>query len=150
MKPEMLETLLLDRALSELSPEVSALLDAHLAQNSAAARRAAEISATLQLARAAVVARVAAPSRALDLARLQREHRGIHSTARRTEIFRLAACLALGLVLGWLARPSRDVVKRAPAVAALAPARATDPATQFWSVAHFAREAAELQPQNKR
>lgn len=149
MKPELLETLLLDRALGELPPAVAALLDAHLAQSPAAARRAAELDATLQLARSAVAVPRETP-RPLDLARLRHAHRAARATTRRAELLRLAACLALGLAGGWLARPARSLAARAPAVVVLAPPRPTDPATHFWSVARFAPETAQLQPQKNR
>ena len=150
MKPELLDPLLRDRALGELSPAVAALLDAHLAQDPAATRRAAEFAETIRLARTAVASPLETPRRPLDLARLRRVHSATHAAPRRMEIFRLAACLALGLALGWLVRPAREVVARAPAVAALTPMRATDPATQFWSVARFAPETAKLQIQKRR
>lgn len=140
MKPEMLDPLLLDRALGELSPEVAALLDEHLAQNPAAARRASEFSSSIPLARAAVATPPATP-RPLDVARLQSAS-AARGNIRPMELLRLAACLALGLTLGWLARPTPPAP--APiAVAALTPvtARPTDPPTQFWSVARFAPEA---------
>ncbi len=140
MKSEMLETLLLDRALGELSPEVAALLDAHLAQNPDAARRAAELAGTLQLARAATAAPVASAPHPLDVGRLRRAQRTQRSAARRVEIFRLAACLALGLGLGWLAHAPQPRLE----IAAATPHRATPlPAVSpagFWSVARIVAE----------
>jgi len=141
MKTELLETLLLDRALGELSPEVSALLDAHLARDPAAARRATELTDTFQLARAASAAPPASPRRPLDVERLRRTQRAQRSATRRMEIFRLAACLALGLGLGWLARAPRPPAAIAavppPAVSTNAP-----PPARFWSLARLAAEQA--------
>jgi anti-sigma factor RsiW len=156
MKPEMLETLLLDRALGELPPEVAALLDAHLAQTPDAAIRAAEFADTLQLARTAVAAPRETP-RALDLERLRRAHRAQHSATRRSEILRLAACLALGLGLGWLARtPSPHTVIAAatprpvPVVSVPTPPPAAAPTTRFWSVARLiAEERAQSATENR-
>jgi anti-sigma factor RsiW len=147
MKPELLEPLLLDRALGELSPPVAALLDAHLARDPAAARRAAEFDATLQLARSAVAVPPEQPQ-PLDLERLRRAQPAPRRPSQRTEILRLAACLALGLAGGWLFRNANSTpIATAPVVVALAPTRPTDPATRFWSITRFAPEAAKLPSQ---
>jgi anti-sigma factor RsiW len=144
MKPEILETLLLDRALGELSPEVAALLDAHLAQHPDAAHRAAEFAATLQLARAATAAPAGSPPRPLDLARLRQVQHAQQSASRRAEIFRLAACLALGLGLGWwvhVPQSNPDIAAALPsAPPAFASPRATNPPARFWSLARLAAE----------
>ena len=50
MKPEILETLLIDRALGRHSPEVEALLAEHLATDPEAARTAAELHDVVALA----------------------------------------------------------------------------------------------------
>ncbi len=50
MNIEILEALLIDRALGHLSPEVEVLLAEHLAANAAAARSAAELCETVALA----------------------------------------------------------------------------------------------------
>ena len=144
MKPEMLDPLLLDRALEELSPEVAALLDAHLAQNPDAACRAVELTGTLQLARAATATPAGSPPQPLDRERLLRAHRTQLFARRRSEVFRLAACLALGLGLGWLARapqPSAEIAAASPVVAPASalPAAVNSPA-RFWSVARFEAE----------
>lgn len=145
MNLDLLEPLLRDRALGELSPAVSALLDAHLAQDPAAARRAAEIAETVNVARAAVAAPQPAPRRALDLARLQ-DHRPVsRTTVRRTEVLALAACLTLGLGLGWWLRTARAPAP-APSPAGLTrlvSAPPAEPAARFWSVSHFAPTAAK-------
>ncbi len=140
MKPEMLDALLLDRALGELTPEVAALLDAHLTRDPTARQRATEFSASVMLARAAV-ATPREPPRPLDVARLQRERRAVVSTMRAAQLLRLAACLALGLALGWLAHPASKPA--APLVASALPTvtRPSEPATDFWSIAHFAPES---------
>ena len=150
MKPELLETLLLDRALGELSPEVTALLDAHLAQHPDAARRAAELADTLQLARAVSDTPAEAPHRPLDVERLRRTYRAQQSATRRYEALRLAACLALGLGLGWLARAPQPHVEIAAALPHHAPVAtpASSPVSAptaaspagFWSVARLVAE----------
>ena len=146
MKPELLETLLLDRALGELAPEVAALLDAHLAQHPDAAHRATELAATLSLAHTATATPAAAPHRPLDVTRLRHTYRAQHSATRPFELLRLAACLALGLGLGWLARTPPPYVEIAAALphhaplAAPAPTPAAESPTGFWSVARLVAE----------
>jgi anti-sigma factor RsiW len=150
MKIEILEPLLLDHALGELSPEVTALLEAYLAQNPEAAARARALNETLALARQAVAPAPETP-RALDRARLRREQRFARSLAFRTELLRLAACLALGLGLGWFLA-ARRVPPAAPvavAVAPLAPAVTVAPPVRFWSVTRFAPELVKTQPEKR-
>ena len=151
MKPELLETLLLDRALGELRPEVAALLEAHLAQAPAAARRAAEFDAAVRLARAAVATPPEAPPRTLDVARLRRVHHAGQAALRRTEFLRLAACLALGLGLGWFIRSVllTSEISPPPAAVVAAGPRTTERTTQFWSLARFAPASTTVQPRRK-
>jgi anti-sigma factor RsiW len=148
MTSRQLETLLLDRALGALDPEVAALLDLHLAQDPEAAQRAADLAAALQLARAAVASPVETP-RPLDQARLHRARSRDHARVRRREFLRLAACVAAGLGLGWVARPAHVAVDSTAVTAALARPSASAPATQFWSIAHLVPEAAKFQPPKK-
>jgi hypothetical protein len=107
MKPENLETLLLDRALGELPPAVLELLDEHLTQNPAAARQADTLTATLQLARQAVAMPSEIPQRPLALDTLHQAQRMGRGRGRAQETLRLAACAMLGLTLGWYAHASR-------------------------------------------
>jgi anti-sigma factor RsiW len=121
MRPELLEPLLLDRALGELPPEVAALLDEHLARDPNSARQAAELDKTLMFARAVTRLDAEAPVPALDAARLHDAARSEQAATRRSQWFRLAACLALGAIAGWLARPvPAPTIVAAPAAAALA------------------------------
>jgi anti-sigma factor RsiW len=140
MNDEILETLLLDHALGELSPEVVALLGAHLALDPAANRRAAELAETLRLTRAAVATPLAPPSRKLDLERVRQAQRHAWSSARRTEVLRLAACLLLGLGVGWSVRTLSTTADFVAPPIAVAPMRSAkpEPSVHFWSVARFA------------
>src|SRR5512138_1473794 len=103
MKPELLQPLLLDRALGELSSEVAALLDEHLARDPHAARYAAELDDTLVAARAITQIDAATPVPALDSARWLQLAQSDRPSTRRSQWFRLAACLALGGAAGWFA-----------------------------------------------
>jgi anti-sigma factor RsiW len=140
MNREHLDSLLVDRAFGELPPAVAALLEAHLALDPAAARRAAEFTATVNLATESVATPVAPPPPALDLGRLRRSRFTVLAALRRTELLAFAACLALGLGLGWFARPTPTPAS--PGMAALSspvpsvtvPA---EPRSTFWSVSRL-------------
>jgi len=140
MNREHLDSLLVDRALGELPPAVAGLLEAHLALDSVAARRAAEFTATIDLATRAVAVPVAPPPPALDRGRLRRSQFTVLARLRRTELLAFAACLALGLGLGWFARPTPAPVSpslvalTSPAPAVTAPA---EPRSTFWSVSRL-------------
>ena len=131
MKPESLESLLIDRALGELPPEVKELLDAHLAANPGAARQAEAWARTWRVAR-----RAAAPE---GDARLHPRppalprRRGLRNwKAHRAELLRLAACLAIGVATGW-------GLFATPPASPGAPPEAGRPTT-FWSTTNLMKE----------
>jgi len=150
MNPEMLETLLLDRALGELTPEVAALLEAEIARTPGAARRAAEIDATLQLAGDAIAMPNLPPHRALDTAHLRAAESHARSSIRRMEILRLAACLTLGLGVGWMVRAPQSQTEIATSLPSptLVPATAESAISpvRFWSLSRLTREQAAATP----
>jgi len=113
MKPENLETLLLDRALGELPPAVMELLDEHLTRNPDAAHHADTLTATLQLARQAVALPHEMTQRPLEMDTFRRARQTWRWRGLMRETLRLAACAVLGLTLGWYAHAPRP----APAVA---------------------------------
>jgi hypothetical protein len=127
MNPENLETLLLDRALGELPPAVTELLDEYLTRNSDAARQADTLTATLQLARQAVAMPRETPPRPLALATLRQAQRTWRWRRLAWEALRLAACAVLGLALGWYghaSRPASALAQTSRPEPAAAPARA--------------------------
>jgi anti-sigma factor RsiW len=141
MKTEHLESLLLDRELGELSPAATALLEDYLATHPATTEGAAGLTATVHLARRALATPPAAAApRPLDLRALERAERAAQPILFRPELYRLAACLALGLGLGWFARQSPS-----PTGASTLPAQPTsslvatpaEPRSNFWSVARL-------------
>jgi anti-sigma factor RsiW len=144
MKPEILETLLLDRALGELAPPVAALLAEHLARDPAAARQAAVLAETLQLAHRAAAPSSGSAPRALPAAPWLR--RAAWRARWRGHLFglaQLAACLVLGIVLGRAIRPESPVTAEPrPSVIVSAPVSlaATGSQPKFWSLASRAAE----------
>jgi anti-sigma factor RsiW len=142
MKTEMLDRLLFDRALGELTPEVAALLEEYLAQNPTAARRALELTATVQLARSAVALPRETPC-PLDLDRLRRAEQVESRKVRSAEIFRLAVCLAIGLTVGWLTRSTPEKIAIDTAAIGTpsdSPREAPTPSADFWSRTRLAAE----------
>jgi hypothetical protein len=147
MKPETLEALLLDRAMGELSPEVAELLEAHLAGISDAAHQAGGFAAIVQQARQAVALPEEAPP-PLAVARLQQAQVAWRRRAIVWEAARLAACVILGLTLGWYAHSAREApmiaatpvtsAPAAPAVSAAAPPRPAESTPDFWALARLA------------
>ena len=150
MKPENLETLLLDRALGELPPAVMELLDEHLTRNPGAARQADTLAATLQLAHQAVAMPPEIPQRPLEMDTFRRARQTWRWRRLTREALRLAACAVLGLALGWYAhasrpasvlaetsRPGPAAVRAIPAEPALGGAVA---APRFWSLAKLQAE----------
>jgi anti-sigma factor RsiW len=144
MKPETLETLLLDRTLGEFSPPVTALLDEHLARDPAAARQAAVLAETLQLAHRAVAGTGRSSPRPLPDG--QWLHRAAWQARWRKNLLglaQLAACLVLGIFLGRAVRPEPAVpAEPRPSVIVPAPASlaAAGSQTKFWSLASRAAE----------
>lgn len=111
MKPETLEALLIDRSLGELEPATAELLDAYLARNPDAAARAAAWQDTTHLARTAVGVKTSAASAVTRLPAMPPWRRESTRLSRvvSAQWLKLAACLALGGAVGWLARPVPNV-----------------------------------------
>jgi anti-sigma factor RsiW len=159
MKPETLEALLLDHAMGELSPEISELLEAHLAHRPEAARQAAALFGTVVEARRAVAVRAEAPQRPLAVGRLRQAQ-----VVRRRQAFiwegaKLAACVVLGLTLGWYGRAERPasavaaapaIMPARPAVSATVPRRSANATPDFWSLARLEAAQQERQPAESR
>jgi anti-sigma factor RsiW len=150
MKTETLEALLLDHALGELSPEVVELLEAHLAHNPEAARQAAGLASAVQQARQAVAMSQEAPRRSLAVERLRQTQMTRRRWAFTWELARLAACVVLGLTLGWYGHTARNAAVAAtpvlPRVAAVELPSAPESANDFWSLANLEAAQRERQP----
>jgi hypothetical protein len=98
---EALESLLVDRAANELSPEVEALLQAHLEQDPSAGQQARQLEETLELARQAVA--VPRP-KTLPEPKFAARRRFDFAFPDWKELLRpvpLTAGLSAGLMLGW-------------------------------------------------
>ncbi len=145
MKPEILHTLLLDRAVGELSAETSELLEAYLATAPADAAAAERLASTIAAARAAVAVNATAAA-APTVIRAWRPSFTRRFIAFR-ELWRLAACLVLGGLVGWGAAHSagsRDAAAEPIApIATHAPARPTTAPMHtsgaFWRPTSLAR-----------
>ena len=142
MKPEMLETLMLDRALGELPLAVTELLDEYLTQHPDAARQADTLAGTLQLARRAVAMPCETAPRPLALDQLRQVQPARRWRGLTRATLPLAACVVLGLTLGWYAdapRPAPALAPRPEPMAARAvpvePSSSGDGVLRFWSLA---------------
>ncbi|HUJ42136.1 MAG TPA: hypothetical protein VLW52_00890 [Opitutaceae bacterium] len=156
MKPETLDALLLDRAMGELPPEVAELLEAHLARHPEAARQAEKLASTLQLARQAMRIADELPRRSLAVTRLRQAQARWRRRSMAWGWARLAACVVIGLALGWqghalrqnpvtaVARPAS--AGAAPAIAATVPRDTGD----FWSQASMVAAIKERAPAESR
>jgi anti-sigma factor RsiW len=140
MNAEILETLLIDRALGQLSPEVEALLAEHLMADPEAARAAAELSETVTLAEIALQR----PARRLELpppAVAMFPPRRILRVLALAASFVAGAGVALLALRGTVPRPEASLAPAsAPSPAAVQAPSArrveTDPAVRalpFWS-----------------
>jgi anti-sigma factor RsiW len=154
MKTETLEALLLDHALGELSPEVVELLETHLAHNPEAAQQADGLASTVQLARQAMAVAQEAPRRSLAVERLRRVQMTHRRRAFIWEMARLAACVVLGLALGWYGHTARKAIAAAtpgpPVVAAVGLPFAPEGTKDFWSLANLEAAQRERQPVESR
>jgi anti-sigma factor RsiW len=128
MKNEVLERLLVDRAVGELPPDVEELLGAYLLQHPAARKEAAQIRETLRLARLALAGQAAAPLPALNT-----------SWHVPNWAWRMAACFVCGLSLGIFAMRGRNEPPRVTAAVPSRPvvAKTTADETGIWSARRF-------------
>ena len=147
MKPETLESLLIDRTLKELAPEVGELLDAYLAQNPAAAATASQFEETVDLARRAVPVPKEVPCRKPAIEPVSRPTWWDWFAVPRIELVRLACCLALGLALGlsvsslWKVPVVVSAPSAKPIVMANASGNGADRSSaQFWSLTEVAAD----------
>jgi len=107
--PEILERLLIDRALGELSPDAEALLEDYLARQPEASEEAQEIARTADLARCALTPSEEFDSHALPPLLLGKRGRILWRVGARAAA--LAACLLIGVGVGlWLSQ-SKQVVE---------------------------------------
>lgn len=155
MKPETLTALSIDHALGAMPPDVAELFSSYLAHDPAAEATAAEWRETCRVARRATRAVPLNPANLPPPAFIRRPATP-RTPALRAEIIRLAACLAVGLGLGWIARAPRSDDVRSIQVASVAAPTASSvftpasssfpPAARFWSVARFATASSPLTP----
>jgi hypothetical protein len=135
MEAEVLERLLMDRALGGLSPDVEALLTAHLAQDADAADRAREFDAAATAAR-----QVLQSGGPLTLPRFPAARiRGLEHTRRQLVLVRnvagIAASVIVGIGLGvafFRGSAAAPESVRAP-IAVVSTAGSAAPRGEFWS-----------------
>ena len=152
---EILERLLADRALGALDPDVESLLEAYLAHDPDLRKLAHEFGHTVALARRAVEA--TRPSIPTDLPQLKLgpapKARGVRLWLLGIRAATLAACLAIGLLLGvtLFRNTAAQVPSQLPSLPPLVLAESTasaDTTSQFWSIRQFRGLAASRVPEH--
>jgi anti-sigma factor RsiW len=139
MKQEILDRLLIDRALDALSPEVAALLDEHLEKEPQHMHASQEINNTVRLAKLALARRQEMSLPPLKLLLLP-EKAPLRVDPRHTwRLAELAAALILGIGLGlWAFRPGEPAVSKPEANRVGVTREVFDPAPSFWSMKRLA------------
>lgn len=103
MTPDTLERLMIDRSLGALSPDVEALLAAHLNGNPADAETAAAFDRTVDLVERSLhdtaIADGASPE-PIPFQQIERRERVLHRRGRLINASGMSAALALGCILG--------------------------------------------------
>jgi anti-sigma factor RsiW len=150
MKTETLDSLLMDRALGALSPEIAELLDSYLIQDPDAAQHAANLKSTVELARLTVALPDAPMSPSPSWDRVCRTLRVQRRRVFLAELGKLAACLILGLAVGLASHPVSGSAGKP--IAAVAASGSTDSVSRssvpaegngLWSIANFKPEILE-------
>jgi anti-sigma factor RsiW len=155
MKTENLEALLIDRALGELPAETAELLDEYLAHNSTAAQKSEQLASTLRNAVEAVHVDNPKTVQAFPRDLIERENRGLRWRRQTSQLLKLAACLALGLTLGWFGKAPPDAVTTArvttsePVLQDAKLIKRVTPYVGFWSVARFEARATAIKSEDK-
>jgi len=140
---EILERLLIDRAVGALPPDVDVLLDDCLERNPAAAAEAEKFALTADLARRALAPVEGRNEYSLPPLALRRRRMTVRRIAAR--VAALAACLLIGLVLGIRLSPSPPAVEASAPVASVSVGEGSEPTaatytSEIWSIQRF-REA---------
>jgi anti-sigma factor RsiW len=136
MNPEILERLVIDRALGELPPDAATLLDAYLEGNAEMADTAREIEATMQLAKQALK-----ETRPVKLPIMQPVPKLVVLPGGRESwqqpVYRaygMAACFAGGLMIGWLTLRSPNPVPPVKVESVMVASHGTAGEEGFWSL----------------
>jgi len=139
MKQEIVERLLIDRALGALSPDVQTLLEAHLENEPGDRQAALEIGDAVRLAKLSQNRRQRLPLPPLKWVPLPET--GAARAGRRfiPELAALAASFLLGIGLGfWMLRMVEPSVPVSTADLSVAQLSAAEPPSSFWSLKRLA------------
>ena len=149
MNAETLDSLLMDRALEALTPEVDALLSAYLERDEQAAARAQEFAMATNLSRQVLQTRVPAPP-PFPAATLRRAQQARRQLVLLRNVASLAACVLIGVGLGsWGTRspvtPGAVQIVPMPATNALnvADGGARSDGDGFWSARRLYEQSRE-------
>ncbi len=148
MNPEVIERLLIDRGMGELSEDVNALLQAHLDTHPADVDAAEEIDDTIVLAwRAVQTAPADRPATHPPFVHVVQSHRRRATLQSWTRRLATAATIALAFWLGtYAAPPSRHPEPVAMNHAQPSPRTGSNGSTGFWSTARLRQSITAHRP----
>ena len=149
---EILERLLIDRALRELSPDAQALLEDYLAREPEASEEAEEIARTVDAARCALARSEEVNSHSLPPLLLGKRGGILWRVGARAAV--LAACLLIGVGVGLWFSQSKQVIETQVEIAWVGAEEESDGTeeanrSEIWSARRF-YEAASRPARTKR
>jgi anti-sigma factor RsiW len=143
MNPEALDRLLIDRAVGELPPDTSALLEAYLQTDPDASKQAVQLEKTMRLAKKALTP---SPEPALPVPAFNRPLRVVEDKSAPVRLlpqwaYGMAACFISGLAVGWfmIHPPAKPSPRETFVAARVAPLAAAPAESGFWSVSRLSR-----------
>ena len=150
--PEILERLLIDRALGELSPDAEALLEDYLAREPEASEEAEEIARAVDAARCALTPSEEVDSHSLPPLLLGKRGGILWRVGARAAA--LAACLLIGVGVGLWFSQSKQVIETQVEIAWVGAEEESDGTeganrSEIWSARRF-YEAASRPARTKR
>ena len=154
MKTENLEALLIDRALGELPPATTELLDEYLMRNPAVSKEAEEFTHTLGIAEKVLRIPATKTLRAFPREALEREQRVLKWRRNAYLVLKLAACLALGFFIGSFGKAPTNTgaitkvesQSHTTSVNSIAVGKSLEPVAGLWSVARLKTLAKAQKP----
>jgi anti-sigma factor RsiW len=152
LAPDILERLLIDRNVGQLTADAEALLDAYLSANTAGRQLAIEIAATVSLAQRTLASQASRDHAALPPLQVLRQRRAVGGGPVQRYLragLLAAACLVAGLGVGrWTLKPEYRTVRVTLSIPATPDAAQTldDDPGRLLSLQRLYTQAAQVKP----